>query len=299
MLVALDANTPDTAQQLAQAPGWFAAWEQTLSRFLPDSELTRFNQRAGSIVQVSDVLWDVIMSAQQAAQRSHGLVTPTMLAELKQAGYDRSFELLSAQSAAERPPALTPSGDWNAVVLMPSSHSIRLPPGVQLDLGGIAKGWAADRAARQLGIYGPALVDAGGDIALSSPMADGSAWPIAVADPADPDGQLELLMLPSGGIATSGRDYRRWQQAGVWQHHILDPRTGRPAATDVVSATVIGSSAREAEMAAKTVLILGSRAGLAWVEARPTLAALLVLEGQGVVRSRRLELFSWSALAAA
>jgi thiamine biosynthesis lipoprotein len=296
MLAVLDMEAPAAAERLAEVPGWFAEWERRLSRVRDDSELSELNRHAGGPVQVSDILWDVVKTALQAAQRSHGLVTPTMLAELERAGYDRSFDLLDTHAPAGSLPPTTPSGDWNAVVLRLGSRSICLPPGVRLDLGGVAKGWAADRAAHQLGAHGPALIDAGGDIAVSGPMADGSPWPIGVADPTELDGQIELLLLASGGIATSGRDYRRWRQGGSWQHHIIDPRTGHPAVTDVLSATVVASSAREAEMAAKTVLILGSRAGLAWIEARPSLAALLVLEERRIVRSSRLEHFTWQAV---
>src|SRR3954468_21726688 len=263
MLAALDVETPAATEQLAEVSAWFDEWERRLSRFRDDSELAWLNRQAGGPVQVSDILWDVVKTALQAAQRSHGLVTHTLLAELELAGYDRSFDMLDKHLPAESSPSAIPSGDWNAVVLQLGSRSICLPPGVRLDLGGMAKGWAADRAARQLGTHGPALVDAGGDIAVSGPMADGSPWPIGVADPSDHDGQIELLLLESGGVATSGRDYRRWRQGGSWQHHIIDPRTGRPAVTDVLSATVVASSAREAEMAAKVALILGSRAGLA------------------------------------
>ena len=296
MLAALDIEEPAAAEWLAEAPSWFAEWERCLSRFRDDSELAWVNRHAGGPVQVSDIFWDVVKTALQAAQRSHGLVTPTVLAELELAGYDRSFEMLGARVSADPLPPATPSGDWNAIVLRLGSRSICLPPGVRLDLGGVAKGWAADRAARQLGAHGPALIDAGGDIAVSGPMADGSPWPIGVADPSEVDGQIELLLLASGGVATSGRDYRRWRQGGSWQHHIIDPRTGRPAVTDVLSATVVASSAREAEVAAKTALILGSRAGLAWIEARPSLAALLVLEDRRIVRSQRLERYTWQAI---
>ena len=296
MLAALDTDGPRTASRLAQVPGWFAEWERQLSRFRDDSELMQLNRHASSPVPVSDVMWDVVQSALQAAQRSHGVVTPTLLAEQELAGYDRGFDLLDTPTAVIRRPALAPSGDWSAVALLPGIRTVQLPPGVQLDLGGIVKSWAADRAARQLGAHGPALIDASGVIAVSGPMADGSPWPIGVADLAVPAGQIDLLMLAAGGVATSGRDYRRWRHGGIWQHHILDPRTGRLAETDVFSATVIASSAREAEVAAKMALILGSRDGLDWIEARPSLAALLVLEDRRIIRSSRLEQVSWKAV---
>ena len=294
MLAALDTNASEAARWLKDVPAWFAEWERHLSRFQEHSELSRLNRRSGQPVRVSPVLWDVVKVALQAAQRIHGLVTPTILDQIELAGYDRSFERV-AQRAEPVDAEPVPTGDWNAVVLSPATRAVRLPPGVRLDLGGVAKGWAADQAARHLAARGPALVDAGGDIAVSGPMADGSPWPIAVADPRQPGEQIELLLVASGGVATSGRDYRRWKRGETWQHHIIDPRTGRPAETDVLSATVVAPSAREAEMAAKTAMILGSGDGLRWIEARPWLAALLVTEDCGVVRSDRLEEFVWRA----
>jgi thiamine biosynthesis lipoprotein len=300
MLAVLDSDEAQATEQLAEVPGWFAQWEQHLSRFRDDSELARLNQCSGRLVQVSEILWDVIQTALQAAQRSQGLVTPTMLAQLEQAGYDRSFTLLQSDVHGDKSLqtvsmawALLPSADWQAIAWSSHERLVSVPPGVQLDLGGIAKGWASDRAASLLGLRGPALVDAGGDIAVSGPMADGQPWPIEVADPTNPTGQLELLLLSAGAVATSGRDYRRWWRDEAWQHHILDPRTGRPAQTDVLSATVIAPTAREAEMAAKVVLIRGSRDGMAWLDARPSLAGLLVREDGGVERSARLKNYLW------
>jgi thiamine biosynthesis lipoprotein len=165
---------------------------------------------------------------------------------------------------------------------------------VRLDLGGVAKGWAADQAARRLAEAGPALVDAGGDISVSGPMADGLPWPIAIANPFAPDQSLGLALLARGAVATSGRDYRRWMRGGLEQHHIIDPRSGQPAQTDILSATIVAPDGPLAEMAAKVALILGSRAGLAWLDARPTLAGLLVLEDGRILRSRRMDAYLYN-----
>jgi thiamine biosynthesis lipoprotein len=139
-----------------------------------------------------------------------------------------------------------------------------------------------------LSVAGPALVDAGGDIAVSGPMADGSAWPIAIDDPHAPGETIGVLLLSGGAVATSGRDYRRWRQGERERHHIIDPRSGEPADTDVLSATVLAPTAVMAESAAKAALILGSRDGMAWIEAHPQLAALLVLENGQRYASRML-----------
>jgi thiamine biosynthesis lipoprotein len=129
-------------------------------------------------------------------------------------------------------------------------------------------------------------VDVGGDIAVSGPHLDGEPWSIGLADPLHPDQDLELLMIYKGGVATSGRDYRRWKKNGVWQHHIIDPRSGEPSFTDVLTATVIAPTAQAAEMAAKTVLIHGSVQGIAWLEKHSPLAGQVVLEDGQTLHSR-------------
>jgi len=298
MLAVLDREDAPVAEWLAQVPLWFADWEQRLSRFRMDSELSQLNRSRGQALPVSSVLWDVAQTALKAADYSEGLVTPTLLRALEVAGYDRSFSILQASGQPSGAPihlqtkTSTAVRDWRTIEWSSYPRSIRLPLGVQLDLGGIAKGWAAEQAVQQLSLHGPALVDAGGDIAVSGPQADGTAWPIGVTDP---EGKtVEMLMLSEGGVATSGRDHRRWQKGDLWQHHILDPRTGQPAQTDVLTVTVIAPTTCEAEMAAKVVLILGSRDGLHWLEAHPSFAGLLILEDGRILCSRRLKPYVWS-----
>lgn len=283
MLGVIDAPSQAAANRLATLPGWFAEWERRLSRFRPTSEVARLN-RAGRPLRVSPALWQVLLAARAAARQSDGLVHPALLTALEAAGYDRSFSAL-APGAAQPAPA---PPDWRAIRLDRRTRTVALPAGVRLDLGGVAKGWAAAQAVRRLSAAGPALVDAGGDIAVSGPMANGAPWPIAIDSPLDPGHPLGLLRLARGGVATSGRDYRRWRQGERWQHHIIDPRTGHPAATDVLAATVVAPDCMAAEVAAKVALILGSAAGLSWIEARPQLAGLLVLEDGQVVYSHRM-----------
>ncbi|TFH31794.1 MAG: FAD:protein FMN transferase, partial [Anaerolineales bacterium] len=174
------------------------------------------------------------------------------------------------------------------------THSICLPAGTRLDLGGIAKGWAADRALERLVELGPALVDAGGDIALSPRSALDACWPVAVTDPHHPQDTIALLALHAGAVATSGREIHRWQQGDHMRHHIIDPRTGEPAGSDVLTATVIAPTAVEAEMAAKCALILGGQQGLTWLDERPDYAGLLVLEDGSQLYSRTMESYLWS-----
>jgi thiamine biosynthesis lipoprotein len=295
MLAVVDADTRAAQAALDEVPGWFEAWEQCLSRFRQTSELSRLNRSGGQRVTVSEPLWAVLDLAFTAARETNGLVTPTLLAALEASGYDRSFEDLNTGDARTAAPPVTPPAAVDATVERdPATRTVRLLEGTRLDLGGVAKGWAADQAARRLSAFGPALMDAGGDIAVSGPTTDGALWTVGVASPFEPEVDLELLLIGQAGVATSGRDYRRWQQAGTWRHHLLDPRTGQPAVTDVVSATVVAPDAGQADVAAKSALLQGSTAGLAWLEARPALAGLLVLEDKTVIRSRRLASYQWN-----
>lgn len=290
MLAVVDSDDPAAADALAQAPAWFEEWEQCLSRFRPDSELMRLNADAGFWVPLSETLWAVLLAALEAARRTDGIVAPTMLDALLAAGYTRDFAAGAEPAAAAPPPA---AAAWKTIELDPRLRAVRLPEGVHLDLGGIAKGWSADEAARRLAAVAPALVDAGGDIAVSGPMADGQPWPIGVDNPLDPDAPLALLLIGAGGVATSGRDYRRWQAGDGWRHHIIDPRSGRPAATPALTATAVAPSAREAEAAAKLLFILGDE-GLARLDARPGYAGMLLRDN-----GSRMASAGWERLVAA
>lgn len=287
MLAALDRESSPLL--LAKVPEWFEEWEQILSRFRYDSELTRLNQVHERPVQVSQTLWDVFRAAQKAEQVTNGLVTPTLLDAIVEAGYDRPFEALPHLATIAPEPLKTTSRPLATVAVNPAAQTITLPFGMGLDFGGIAKGWAAQQAMQRLQVDGPALVDAGGDISLSGPRMDGSPWQIGVANPFEQGQEIETLFVERGGVATSGKDRRRWTRNGVFQHHIIDPLTGQPAETDLLTVTVVGPEVMQAEAAAKAAFILGSRAGLEWIEAHPAFAALFILEDGRILYSQKIE----------
>jgi thiamine biosynthesis lipoprotein len=280
-----------SAVSVQEVPHWFEAWEQIFSRFRADSELSQLNQRAGQWTRVGATLWEVIHLALVAARWTDGLFSPTVLCALEAAGYDRTF---AAITASAEPVTAQPDGQWQSIQRQSLKRSICLPPNVRLDLGGIVKGWAADRAVKKLGAHGPALIDAGGDVAVSSPRADGTPWPIGVLNPFQPDRPFETLKIDCGGVATSGKDYRRWLRDGQWQHHLIDPRTGLPAQTDVLSATVVAPTAYEAEIAAKVIAIAGSEEGLAWLEEQLDYAAVIVREDGRAVYSTQMKHYLWN-----
>jgi thiamine biosynthesis lipoprotein len=277
----LDADDAAARSAMDALPAWFAARERILSRFDPASSLASLNTR-GWVGGADEVLWRAVDVALRIAAETDGMITPTILPALEAAGYDRSFEAVEPDQAAPLA-GVRPAPHWTVVEREAASRAIRLPPGVRLDLGGTAKGWSVDHAASLLGRFGPALVEVGGDIAVSGTPRE--PWPVAIADPTAGD-PLDLVLLHRGGVATSGRDFRRWRRSGVEQHHVIDPRTGAPARTDVIAATVIAPSALDADVAAKCVLLEGSARGVAWIEARPDLAALVVREDGRLLRSR-------------
>jgi thiamine biosynthesis lipoprotein len=217
----------------------FARLEALLSRFRSDSELSRLNRERS--IEASPELRELVELGLEARERTGGRFDPTLHDALVAAGYDRTFDRL-ADDDDEAPP---PAGGGEVSV---SGARVELGPNASLDLGGIAKGYAADRCVARLAAHGPALVNAGGDLAVSGPRADGP-WTVAVHLP----GRALTLAVERGGLATSGRDRRHWRRGGEERHHLIDPRTLRPAEGGPVSVTVAASSATAAEVAAKAL----------------------------------------------
>ena len=254
---------------------WMTLVDTTLTRFHPVSELMRLNMQPAAPVQVSPLLWDALTVALNAARETEGRYDPTVLNALLAAGYDRDFDEIAADGDAPDMLAL-PRYTWRDITRDPLTHTVTLPPGLHLDLGGTAKGWAATRAAGMLADLGPCLVDAGGDLAARGAPVGLEGWPIGIAAPDSEDKLLGQLIVKDRGVATSGVDYRRWRRGGVEQHHIIDPRTHRPAATDLRTATIIAPDATQADLYALVVMLLGREQGLAYLLDHPDLDGLLV-----------------------
>jgi thiamine biosynthesis lipoprotein len=262
----------------------FARLERKLSRFRADSELSRLNRERA--IEGSDELVELTTLALAARERTGGRFDPTVHDALMAAGYDRTFADLcnetrtpaavaqvvhdSHEEAA--PPREEGLAGGRREVLV-SGRRIELGPGASLDFGGIAKGYAADRCVAGLAELGPALVNAGGDLAVSGPRADGP-WPVAV----DVPGQSLTVGIERGGLATSGRGRRRWIRDGEERHHLIDPRTLRPAESAPLSVTVTASTATEAEIAAKSLFLAGNNTER---EALLAAAAAVVVRDRG------------------
>ena len=265
--------SPRSLATLDAAEFEFARLEALLSRFRPESELSVLN-REGSLT-VGDDLLTVVELALEARDRTGGRFDPTVHDALVAAGYDRTFD----EVPPDDPAAPTPtSACGGGVIVDRATGTIELEPGVRIDLGGIGKGYAADRALALLSQAGPAMVDAGGDIATHG-RPDSLGWRVGVETA---DGTLTLA-LEGGAVATSGRDRRHWRRNGEVQHHLIDPVNGLPAESDLLRVTVVAQTAVEAEVLAKALFLAGERAAAAEAEALGIACVLITDDGRTVL----------------
>jgi thiamine biosynthesis lipoprotein ApbE len=304
-LVVTDPRRLDLCHERLAA--WLDAVDGACSRFRPDSEISEGCRAAGP-VEISPLLADALAAAIRAARLTDGLVDPTVGAAMAAVGYDRDFELVEPDGAAIRV-TLRPVPGWRLIGLQRPEEGesgpcmLRLREGITLDLGATAKAWAADSAATELAKLADCgvLVALGGDIAVAGPpplREDGErSWRITVRDRADapvgsgthtavPESPAELgpeaeISITDGGIATSGTSSRRWLRGGDLLHHILDPRTGLPAATPWRTVSVAAGNCLDANTASTAAILLGAQA-TGWLTAHG-LPARLVPENGGPI----------------
>jgi FAD:protein FMN transferase len=239
--------------------------DRRLSRFRPDSDLCRLNADPRRAVPASAALRDAVRAGRWAAERTGGLVDPTLTGALEAAGYAASRSGVAPASLADalrvapprRPARPHPAATWQRVEVDDDEAVIIRPPGVRLDTGGVGKGLAADLVAGQLRGLERCAVDCGGDVRVSGTDAPRRPFAVDVLHPLTHE-VVHTTTLGTGGIATSGLDVRLWRRdGGDYAHHLLDPATGRPAWTGLIGATAIGATALEAETLAKAALLSG------------------------------------------
>lgn len=249
-------------------------WHERFSRFEPDSEISRLNRDPRSTVPVSSMMLRLVRGGIDAARRTGGLVDPTLLPELLAAGYRRSLHTIGgpgtvslADALAAAPPRrpAVPRSDarWREVAIDPEAGTVTRRPGLELDLGGVAKGAFGDILAAALGEHDSFAVDAAGDVRFGG----SSTLPRAVqiAGPSG-TGVLHTFDLQQGAAATSGIGRRVWSDAdGHPAHHLLDPATGRPAFSGLVQVTALAATGLEAELRAKAALLSGPDRAAAWL----------------------------------
>ncbi|HEY3290702.1 MAG TPA: FAD:protein FMN transferase [Anaerolineae bacterium] len=263
ILVGADGESALVEAGFKEVRAFIAESEARFTRFSQDSELSQLNRTSGGWFIASEPLYEVVLQARRLMDLTCGLFDPSIIRALRRAGYDRSMdEIRTAGALPERSvdwPELVTTG-FAAVEFKPEIRAIHLPRDVQIDLGGIAKGWIAEQAANVLAPYARGCaVSAGGDIYFNG-LPDGeNTWPVAFEDPRNPDQSPATLRVRGGGVVTSSITLRRWVQGQQERHHIIDPRTGEPAVTDWLSVTVAAPHTWVAEAFAKAILIAGSQ----------------------------------------
>jgi thiamine biosynthesis lipoprotein len=261
-----------------------AAIDAACSRFREDSELARVNAHAGEWVDASELFLCALTAAVDAARATDGIVDPALGVNLRNAGYDRTFELVRRRDSWTIK-ALDPRSDlWREIEIDVEKRRVRIPAGCELDFGATAKALAADLAAtaiaRRTGCS--ALVSLGGDVAVGG-EAPAAGWSIRIADdhtlPLETPGPC--ISIGAGGVATSSTTVRRWRTDDGEAHHVIDPRTGLPAITPWQTVSVVAASCVDANVASTAAVVLGADAPI-WLADR-ALPARLVANDGGVV----------------
>jgi FAD:protein FMN transferase len=255
--------------------------DRACSRFRLDSELAIANAAAGREVAVSRLFAEALRVAIDAARDTDGLVDPTLGAQLRAAGYDRTFALVRARDGWQLTPGPRPTAAWREVRLDVARGLVQVPPGVELDLGATAKAFAADRAARAIAEAAGSgvLVSLGGDLAVCG-EAPAGGWCVRVADDhrTAPDSAGPRVLVLGGGLATSSTAVRRWQTEHGPAHHVLDPASGLPADSPWRTVSVAAGSCVDANVASTAAIVLGHHAP-AWLGRRGLPARLAGSDG--------------------
>ena len=263
--------------------------EAVLSRTAEGSELYALNASGGETVRYAagDALPALIKTALAVSDAANGAFDPTLAPVLDAWGFTKDEHRVPSQD--ELSALLAHTGrDKVALEEDADGWSVTLADGVQLDLGGIAKGYAADLLRAQLASEGiaSATLDLGGDVFVMGRKSDGSDWRIAVRDPADTDGYLGVLTASDRFIVTSGVYERYFEENGVRYHHIIDPATGCPAESGLVSVTVVCENGAWADALSTACFVLGTDGALslrASLAAQGTAFELILVTDDGRV----------------
>lgn len=270
-MIVADAERPaDAAAAAAMAERALLTWHRRFSRFVEDSELTRLNRDPSPAVAVSPLMRRMTEVALKAARDTGGLVDFTLGDEIERAGYGAHMEgegtalKAALRVAPPRAPASPhPDERWRRISVDRGTGTLSRPPGLRIDVGGIAKGVFADELAATLEGFDAYVLDCAGDLRVGGrarlPRPVHIAGPFAAST-------LDTFSMAAGGVATSGIGRRSWMvDGGRPAHHLLDPCTGSPAFTGIVQATALAPTAAEAEILAKAAVLSGPGRAAEWL----------------------------------
>ena len=271
----------DPSDAISRVEAIFRDIERTCSRFDDSSDLMRANARPGEWTGVAASCFEAIELAYSAYERTEGAFDPRVLRTLSALGYDRSLNFAAggvSTSASDLPESWA-IHSWHPEFDRAGSR-VRLGD-TPIDLGGIGKGYAVRRGIEALaGLGRAALVEAGGDLATygdgpARAAVETRAWRAAVEDPRGGETPIAVLDVSDAAVATSSIKLRSWRAGGRDVHHLIDPRTGQPAASGLRCVTVVADDPAWAEIWTKAAFLQGA-ADIADFMAGAGLAALWV-----------------------
>ncbi len=256
-----------------------------LSRFRADSELSAIQRAPGQRVTVSQTLARALDAALRAAELTDGLVDLTVGRVLRLAGYDRDFAAVRDRNL---PPRIEIVPGWRAIEWRSEDRLLRLPRGIELDFGSTGKALVVDDCAQALarllgpGAGGPgagALISIGGDMRTVGTAPPGG-WRVLMAEDSTTDHAApgDSVAIHDGALATSSTTVRRWRDHGEVAHHLIDPRTARPASGPWRTATVVAANCVDANTAATAAIFLGADAP-DWLQGHRLAARLVARDG--------------------
>ena len=288
---------PEQKGILEEAEKMVREFEKKFSRFIENNELADFNNSLKTDIVVSETMAELLKEASHYFIKTKGVFDPTIIGSLEKIGYDKNFIEIDTGTDDQDRTKINLDEIQSEFRLRPKMSDIeirekmiRREAGLRIDFGGIGKGYIIDTISKvffaQVKNY---WLSAGGDIIATGDQNDGVGWDIGIQSPTEPEKNIFFINTRGEklGIASSGVTERSGQKGGFKWNHIIDPRTGLPVNNDILSVTVISSSATKADIYAKTVLILGKNDGLDFIEKEGDSACMIIMKDKKLIFSRR------------
>ena len=282
-------------EDVEKAFGIFKDIENRFSRFLPNNELFFFNKSSGNIKLSYDML-EMLERSLHYHKFTNGAFDISILPNLLSEGYNVSKKSgYYKANSKNNSPSLPSFSKITDLVLDIENNTATKPKDLKIDLGGIAKGFAVDKISKFLRQkYQNFLVDAGGDIFAAGTDLKNNCpyWAVEIENPIEPDKSTDILMLSNRAVATSGVNRRKWIKDGQKKNHIIDPKTGKSVYTGLLSVTVVANTTIEADVLAKSLLIMGIKKGLILCEIN-SIPAYFMDDNLKINRSTKINGYVW------
>lgn len=288
--MSITANGVDAQAAVDAAQAEVYVLENELSRNLPASEISKINAKSGlGSVTVTKETYDIIADAVSYSEKTNGAFDITIAPVMDIWGFtDSNFRVPSSAEIQ----AVLPLVNWQKIILDKTKLTVELPvKGMELDLGGIAKGYSSDKVQAVMRGYNitSALISLGGNVAVFGTKADGALWKIAISDPAAPDSYIGVLIATDVSVITSGGYERNFIKDGITYIHIMDPALGTPVQSDLLSVSIVSADGVQGDSLSTALFVMGKDKAIAYWQAHKDFACILVTATGEVFASTELE----------